>query len=70
MSEGDLQRSAPFPGEAEPETADDATETVDSVEYLPFHRPSIREEDISSVSMTLRSGWLTHGPMCGRKESL
>jgi dTDP-4-amino-4,6-dideoxygalactose transaminase len=63
------QRSASSPGEAEPETADDATDTVDSVEYLPFHRPSIREEDISAVSTALRSGWLTHGPMCREFEA-
>lgn len=69
VSADDLQRGASLPREAEPGTADDAAGTVDSVEYLPFHRPSIREEDISSVSTTLRSGWLTHGPMCREFEA-
>jgi len=30
--------------------------------FLPFHRPSIDEEDIAAVVDTLRSGWLTMGP--------
>jgi dTDP-4-amino-4,6-dideoxygalactose transaminase len=42
---------------------------VDITEYLPFHRPSIDEEDILSVSMALRSGWLTHGPICREFEA-
>ena len=42
---------------------------MDSTEYLPFHRPSINEEDILSVSMALRSGWLTHGPICREFEA-
>jgi dTDP-4-amino-4,6-dideoxygalactose transaminase len=42
---------------------------VDSGEYLPFHVPSIDEEDISSVSKALRSGWLTHGPICREFEA-
>jgi len=29
---------------------------------LPFHRPSIGEEEIAAVVETLRSGWLTTGP--------
>ena len=33
-------------------------------EYLPFHRPSIEEEDLVAVSRALKSGWLTHGPVC------
>ena len=40
-----------------------------SAEYLPFHRPSIDEEDILSVSMALTSGWLTHGPVCREFEA-
>jgi dTDP-4-amino-4,6-dideoxygalactose transaminase len=31
-------------------------------EYIPFHRPSIGEEEIREVVDTLRSGWLTTGP--------
>ena len=29
---------------------------------IPFHRPAIGEEEIRSVSETLRAGWLTMGP--------
>jgi dTDP-4-amino-4,6-dideoxygalactose transaminase len=29
---------------------------------IPFHRPSIGEEEIRSVSESLRAGWLTMGP--------
>src|SRR5215510_6409717 len=29
---------------------------------VPFHRPSISEEDVAEVGDTLRSGWLTTGP--------
>jgi dTDP-4-amino-4,6-dideoxygalactose transaminase len=32
-------------------------------ETLPFYRPSIDESDIELVSSTLRSGWLTLGPV-------
>src|SRR5215468_4525293 len=30
--------------------------------FLPFHRPSIGQEEIDAVVDTLRSGWLTMGP--------
>lgn len=30
--------------------------------FLPFHRPSVGEEEIAAVVDTLRSGWLTMGP--------
>jgi len=30
--------------------------------FLPFHRPSIDQEEIDAVVETLRSGWLTMGP--------
>ena len=33
---------------------------------MPFHRPSIAEDDISEVVDTLRSGWLTTGPKVAR----
>src|SRR6185295_10983302 len=29
---------------------------------VPFHKPSIGEEEIAAVVDTLRSGWLTMGP--------
>ena len=35
---------------------------------IPFHRPSIGEEEISEVVNTLRSGWLTTGPQTARFE--
>ena len=33
---------------------------------VPFHRPSIGEEEIAEVVDTLRSGWLTSGPKVDR----
>jgi dTDP-4-amino-4,6-dideoxygalactose transaminase len=33
-------------------------------DYLPFHRPSITDEDLDAVRQALQSGWLTHGPVC------
>jgi dTDP-4-amino-4,6-dideoxygalactose transaminase len=36
--------------------------------FIPFHRPSIGEEEITEVVETLRSGWLTTGPRAGRFE--
>ena len=38
-------------------------------EYLPFHRPSIEDEDIAAVRRALESGWLTHGPLCREFET-
>lgn len=35
---------------------------------IPFHRPSIGEEEINEVAETLRSGWLTTGPRVARFE--
>src|SRR5919106_665618 len=35
---------------------------------VPFHRPSITEEEIGEVVDTLRSGWLTTGPKVRRFE--
>lgn len=37
-------------------------------EFIPFHRPSIGEEEIQEVVETLRSGWLTTGPRVARFE--
>jgi dTDP-4-amino-4,6-dideoxygalactose transaminase len=37
--------------------------------YLPFHRPSIEESDVEAVARALRSGWLTHGPLCREFEA-
>ena len=36
---------------------------------VPFHRPSIGEEEIAEVVDTLRSGWLTTGPKVDRSSS-
>lgn len=35
---------------------------------IPFHRPSIGEEEIAEVIATLRSGWLTTGPRTAQFE--
>jgi perosamine synthetase len=37
------------------------TMTDDS--YIPFHRPSIGEEEMNAVQQVLASGWLTTGPV-------
>ena len=39
-----------------------------SEHFIPFHRPSIGEEEIAEVAETLRSGWLTTGPRVARFE--
>jgi len=36
--------------------------------FIPFHLPSIGEEEIAEVSATLRSGWLTSGERTARFE--
>jgi len=36
---------------------------------VPFHRPSIGDEEINEVVATLRSGWLTTGPRTKRFET-
>ena len=36
--------------------------------FIPFHCPSIGEEEIREVTDTLRSGWLTTGPRAARFE--
>jgi len=36
--------------------------------FIPFHVPSIGEEEIEEVEATLRSGWLTTGPRAARFE--
>ncbi len=36
--------------------------------FLPFSRPSITEDDISSVAEVLRSGWITTGPKASEFE--
>ena len=38
-------------------------------DFLPFHRPSVGEEEIAAVVDTLRSGWLTMGPKTQRFET-
>ena len=39
-----------------------------SSEFIPFHRPTIGENEIQSVVDTLKSGWLTTGPKVKRFE--
>jgi dTDP-4-amino-4,6-dideoxygalactose transaminase len=36
--------------------------------FVPFHRPSIGDEEIQEVVNTLRSGWLTTGPRTAQFE--
>jgi dTDP-4-amino-4,6-dideoxygalactose transaminase len=36
--------------------------------FIPFHRPSIGDEEIAEVVDTLRSGWLTTGPKTAQFE--
>lgn len=36
--------------------------------FVPFHVPSIGEEEIAAVTATLRSGWLTSGPSAKQFE--
>lgn len=36
--------------------------------FIPFHVPSVGEEEIREVEATLRSGWLTSGPRATRFE--
>jgi len=37
-------------------------------EFLPFSRPSIREEDITAIAEVLLSGWITTGAKCTEFE--
>src|SRR5215475_1290909 len=37
--------------------------------FIPFHVPSIGEEEVAEVTETLRSGWLTTGERTARFES-
>jgi dTDP-4-amino-4,6-dideoxygalactose transaminase len=41
---------------------------IDDKRFIPFHRPSIGEEEIAEVVDTLRSGWLTTGPKTAQFE--
>ena len=45
-----------------------ALESEMNENFIPFHRPSIGEEEINEVTDTLRSGWLTTGPRAVRFE--
>ncbi|HME05716.1 MAG TPA: DegT/DnrJ/EryC1/StrS aminotransferase family protein [Bryobacteraceae bacterium] len=39
-----------------------------NLRHIPFHRPSIGQEEIDEVTSTLRSGWLTTGPRTAQFE--
>jgi dTDP-4-amino-4,6-dideoxygalactose transaminase len=41
---------------------------METTQRVPFHRPSIGEEEIEEVVATLRSGWLTTGPRTAKFE--
>src|SRR6266446_6845790 len=36
--------------------------------FIPFHIPSIGDEEVREVEATLRSGWLTTGPRTAQFE--
>src|SRR6266446_1204164 len=36
--------------------------------YIPFHMPSVGDEEVREVEATLRSGWLTTGPRTAQFE--
>jgi dTDP-4-amino-4,6-dideoxygalactose transaminase len=42
--------------------------TTSDYPFIPFHVPSIGEEEVSEVVATLRSGWLTTGPRTDQFE--
>lgn len=41
---------------------------VSDESFIPFHRPSIGQEEIEAVSEVLRNGWLTTGPKTQQLE--
>src|SRR6266480_2475659 len=41
---------------------------MNEMSFIPFHRPSIGDEEIAEVVDTLRSGWLTTGPKTAQFE--
>jgi dTDP-4-amino-4,6-dideoxygalactose transaminase len=41
---------------------------IKDTDFIPFHRPSIGDEEIAEVVDTLRSGWLTTGPKTAQFE--
>jgi dTDP-4-amino-4,6-dideoxygalactose transaminase len=41
---------------------------MNSLEFLPYSRPNIGEEEIAEVVATLKSGWLTTGPQTAAFE--
>jgi dTDP-4-amino-4,6-dideoxygalactose transaminase len=44
------------------------TPTTLKVPSIPFHKPSIGDEEVREVEATLRSGWLTTGPRTAQFE--
>jgi len=42
--------------------------TMQTHPFIPFHVPSIGEEEVRAVEATLRSGWLTTGPRTAQFE--
>src|SRR5215469_9829516 len=49
-------------------TQDWGTGPMNQTLSIPFHRPSIGEEEINEVVATLRSGWLTTGARTAQFE--
>ncbi len=48
--------------------AKDNPRTMQNHPFIPFHVPSIGEEEVQAVEATLRSGWLTTGPRTAQFE--
>ncbi|MEZ5980630.1 MAG: aminotransferase class I/II-fold pyridoxal phosphate-dependent enzyme, partial [Planctomycetota bacterium] len=42
---------------------------MSTVDFLPFSRPSIGDEEVAAVGDVLRSGWITTGPRCAELEA-
>lgn len=39
-----------------------------SLDFLPFSRPSMGDEEVAAATRVLRSGWITTGPECEKLE--
>src|SRR5205814_9381026 len=60
---GPEQARAPAPQRVKPNRVNMRTQP-----FIPFHAPSIGDEEVREVEATLRSGWLTTGPRTAQFE--